>query len=662
MCGIAGATDPETVEVLVQHLQHRGSSTSTHSDGFAMGHVLHPIVGHVEQPLVGDGVLVANCEIYNWHDLCNAYGIKADNDADLLLQLLDHEEVDVLEQLDGVYAFAYRYDGELILARDVLGVKPLWYAVTDDGLVFSSERQALEHAGFAPQELHPRQLLRYDLIEQRCTFEQRDFFSINNNEELGLDRLADEVADLFLQAVEKRIPDGPVGLLFSGGVDSTMVAAALQRLDVEFTCYTAGIHHGNVNAPKDVDWARRVADTMNLELQVYEATLDEVETLLPDITDWISSTSVVKTGVALPFHLALQQGEEPVVFSGLGSEQLYAGYDRYEGYINKECLSGLRSLFHRDLYRDDVIAMRNGFELRLPFLDPDLVTHALTIPGEYKVQEGYRKYVLRKAAEQLGVPDDVVWRKKTAAQYGSNFDKALGRLAKDAGAASKQAYLNTFYEKPNHRLAALFSGGKDSSAAVYRMARRNNKICCLLNLQSENQHSYMFDTKQAALIEQQAESLGTPLLTQHTAGEKEKELTDLQAALAQAKQEYGVDGVVAGALASTYQRDRVEAVAERVGLAVFAPLWQEDPEQYMRWLVREGFQVQITRVAAQGLGDEWEGTVLDEERVEDLIHLAETHRFNAAGEGGEYETLVTRFPDTLHELLEKHGQQEPDQD
>ncbi|PSH02180.1 MAG: ATP-binding protein, partial [Nanohaloarchaea archaeon QH_8_44_6] len=89
---------------------------------------------------------------------------------------------------------------------------------------------------------------------------------------------------------------------------------------------------------------------------------------------------------------------------------------RQQGYLNKECLSGLRGIFERDLYRDNVISFRNGCELRVPFLDHSLIEHALTIPEHYKVSEEYRKLVLRNAAEKLGVPEKVAWRNKTAAQ------------------------------------------------------------------------------------------------------------------------------------------------------------------------------------------------------------------------------------------------------
>ncbi|MFQ3275455.1 MAG: diphthine-ammonia ligase [Candidatus Nanohaloarchaea archaeon] len=648
MCSIAGAENPEVVERLIERTEHRGGSSEIEElKDFSLGHVLHSIIGVVEQPLQDKGLISANCEIYNWKELRDKYGLEAENDAELLLKLLDEKGLDALEEVEGIYAFAYSRSNEVVIARDSLGVNPVWYS--EDPFVFCSEKQALEKEGLTPRELHPRQILVYNIETGELRFENRDFFEIDVNEGKKLDECAEEIKDLFLKAVKKRIPEEKeTALLFSGGVDSTLVAAALQELGADFTAYTAGIQHGNVNAPRDVEWAEEIAEKMDIDLEVRESNLEEVESSLENITDWISSTSVVKNGVALPFHLSLQQAGEKVVMSGLGSEQLYAGYHRQQGYLNKECLSGLRGIFERDLYRDNVVSFRNGCELRVPFLDHELIKHALTIPEDYKVKENYRKYVLRKAAEKLGVPEKVAWRGKTAAQYGSNFDKAISRISKNKGFKHKQEHLNSLRDEPNNQLVALTSGGKDSNAALYRMKRRNNDISCLLTLRSENKDSYMFDSeKSKSSIEWQSEKLGVPLLVQNTEGEKEEELEDLKEGLMRAVEDYEVEGVIAGALASTYQRDRVEKVAEELGLKVFAPLWQEDQENYMKWLIREGFEVKITDVAARGLDESWEGKILDENSVEELIELSREYGFNAAGEGGEYETEVVAFPDSI---------------
>ncbi|MFB6116764.1 MAG: diphthine--ammonia ligase [Candidatus Nanosalina sp.] len=662
MCGIAGAREKEKVEQLVEEQSHRGQSSSTlEMEKFSLGNVLHSVVGHVPQPVEEEGKLTANCEIYNWRELAEEYNFEVENDAELLLKILDERGVRALEELDGIYGFAYEKGNEIILARDRLGVNPVWFNDDSENFAFASEKQALEKARYENiRELHPRKILRYNLEEEEFEVEQRKFFDLET-EDMDVEEAAGEIKKLFLKAVEKRLPEGEVGLLFSGGVDSTMVAAALQELDKDFTAYTAGIQHGNVNAPRDYEKAAEVAEEMGFELERYEATLEEVEETLPKMVDWLSTTNVVKLGVALPFNFALcgtggssgqedstESSAEKVCFTGFGSEQLYAGYARQQGYLNKECLSDLRSIFQVDLYRDNVVSFRNGRELRVPFLDEDLVEHALSIPEELKRDEDYRKLVLRKAAEKIGVPEDVAWRKKVAAQYGSNFDKAISRLSSKNGYSQKQEYVNQYREKPNKKLVALTSGGKDSNAALFRMWRRNNEISCLLTLRSENRDSYMFDSKKSEKdLDWQAEKLGMPLLKQETEGEKEEELEDLRKGLEKAREKFDVEGVVAGAIESTYQRDRVDRVADEVGLKVFTPLWQFQRQQYMHWLVREGFEVEITDVAARGLDESWIGRVLDEENIEELLDLAKEYRFHPAGEGGEYETKVVGFPEEL---------------
>jgi len=101
----------------------------------------------------------------------------------------------------------------------------------------------------------------------------------------------------------------------------------------------------------------------------------------------------------------------------------------------------------------------------------------------------------------------------------------------------------------------------------------------------------MFDSKKEEKdLEWQADKMDIPLRKQETKGKKEKELEDLKKGLEQVKEEFKVEGVVSGAIESTYQRDRVDRVAEKVGLKVYTPLWQFNRKQYMQWLIREGFK------------------------------------------------------------------------
>jgi len=154
----------------------------------------------------------------------------------------------------------------------------------------------------------------------------------------------------------------------------------------------------------------------------------------------IEDTDYIKTSVALPFLASVEEAKKDninILFSGLGSEEIFAGYRRHKKAqnVNKECLEGLKILFQRDLYRDDCITMSKTIEMRLPFLDKELIEYALNIPIKYKLNlnENRSKIILREIALDMGLDKKYSERQKKAAQYGSKFDKGLLRLAKDKG-------------------------------------------------------------------------------------------------------------------------------------------------------------------------------------------------------------------------------------
>lgn len=194
------------------------------------------------------------------------------------------------------------------------------------------------------------------------------------------------------------------------------------------------------------------------------------------------------------------------------------------------------------------------------------------------------------------------------------------------------------------KVAVLFSGGKDSVFALYRALEHGREIAVLVAMKSANPYSYMFHIPNIDLVKMQAEALKLPIMFKKTPGIKEKELRELKAALTQAKRKYKIEGVVSGAVASEYQRYRIEAVCADLGLRSLAPLWHLDPERYLAELIKAGFKVIITAVASDGFDESWLGRELNMETLEDLKKLHQRYGIHISGEGGEFETMVVDGP------------------
>jgi diphthine-ammonia ligase len=193
------------------------------------------------------------------------------------------------------------------------------------------------------------------------------------------------------------------------------------------------------------------------------------------------------------------------------------------------------------------------------------------------------------------------------------------------------------------RLGVLFSGGKDSTLALH-MAAEKEQVACLITVLSKNPESYMFHTPNIDVTTLQAEALGLPLVSAVTEGQKEEELADLENVVAQAKREFGVEGVVTGAVESVYQASRVQRICNRLDVWCFNPLWKHDQKELLETLVAKHFKVVVSGVFAYPLDENWLGKQLDTQMIEKLVALQGKFGISPSGEGGEIETTVLDAP------------------
>ena len=187
------------------------------------------------------------------------------------------------------------------------------------------------------------------------------------------------------------------------------------------------------------------------------------------------------------------------------------------------------------------------------------------------------------------------------------------------------------------KVAVLFSGGKDSCYTVWLLQHLGWDVAALLTVKPGSSESMLFHFPGINWTSMQAQARGIPHFLIEPEGD---ELNALEDGLTQLRNDQGIVGVAAGAVASDYQRSRFDRVCDSVGLKSFCPLWHKNPRIILRDLGEAGFRTVMTGVAAMGLDERWLGREMTDVEWNELIRLSQRHGFNLSGEGGDYETFV----------------------
>jgi|TARA_B110000196_G_scaffold298858_1_gene291016 diphthine-ammonia ligase len=195
------------------------------------------------------------------------------------------------------------------------------------------------------------------------------------------------------------------------------------------------------------------------------------------------------------------------------------------------------------------------------------------------------------------------------------------------------------------KLAALFSGGKDSTYAIYLAKKLGHSVDVLLTLYPYSSESHLLHYPNIEFTQLQAESMKIPQLIEKThSDDSENESKKLNNLISLAKEKYSIDGIVHGGILSEYQKDNFSLICEKNHLKIISPLWNKEPESYMKELLNENFEYIISTVSSAGLNDSWLGRIIDKNGLDELQKLQKKFRFNLNFEGGEAETFVTNCP------------------
>lgn len=195
------------------------------------------------------------------------------------------------------------------------------------------------------------------------------------------------------------------------------------------------------------------------------------------------------------------------------------------------------------------------------------------------------------------------------------------------------------------KIAALFSGGKDSTYSIFLAKQMGHEISCLLNIVPYSDESLIFHYPNVRLTSLLSQSLNIPLLHAATTGiEKTTEISILDSLILNSIEKYSISGLVHGGINSNFQRRIFQKICDKYDIQLISPIWKTNPNDYLSSLIEDGFKVMITSVSAMGLDVKWLGVVLDGKSLSELKYLSEKYQFNLTFEGGEGETLVLDCP------------------
>ncbi len=345
----------------------------------------------------------------------------------------------ILIERRGPYSAILSEDGRLLCCRDVLGVVPLYYGISDNLACVASNKKMVSFLGLEPKIIEPGRVAELEpgsYTETEVTRLERP-----GEASLSIDEAADGLSVRLQTAADRAVGANPyLVIAFSGGIDSTLLAFYLRKTGARplLSCVAA-------EGSKDSEAAETSADALGLPLRVRTIKEGDVEEALDAVLSSVEDANPIKVGVALPLYFvakgAVSEGRRLVV-SGNMSDELFGGYARYADTYAREGESAVRGAMFRDVERsheanferDWKVCTDLGAELRVPFADSELVNYALSLSLSVIMPEGGpRKAVIRKLASKLGLPNEVVERPKSAAQYSSGSQKILEKLARKAG-------------------------------------------------------------------------------------------------------------------------------------------------------------------------------------------------------------------------------------
>ena len=442
MCGIAGVLNQpasENVKLMIGKIAHRGP------DGNGLQNFEHATLGHTRlaildveggvQPMGYEDTWIAfNGEIYNYRELQRKYlpnqKLKTHSDTEVLLHLFRKLGPDFVYLLDGMFAFVIYRNGEYLIARDPLGIKPLYYGKGKGGkkLYFASEIKTLKGHAISVREFPAGHWLHsktgwhrhYNILE---TIEP---FGGTETDALPL------IRNTLHEAVQKRLlADVPVGISLSGGLDSSIVSMLACKGTEQLHSFAVG-----VEGSEDLAAAGQMSEFLDTQHHQLIYNSKDMVKALPEVLYYLETFDPALVRSAMPnyFLAKLTSDHVKVFLTGEGADEIYAGYEYLADFTNpdalqKEMITITKALHNTNLQRADRMSMAFSLEARVPFLDVKSVAVALGFPPDWKLHNRRPpKHLLRRAFAN-DLPENIVNRPKQKFSKGAGSSDLIAEIA-----------------------------------------------------------------------------------------------------------------------------------------------------------------------------------------------------------------------------------------
>lgn len=490
MCGIFGYISNDNIteslkkrlEIEADMIQHRGpDDRQIYSEKNVLlafyRLAINDLSANGNQPLrLPDSnlVLICNGEIYNWKKLQKEYNYKlsSSSDCEIILHLYkEHGFEKTINMLDGVFSCILcdweKENPTVFVARDPIGVRPLFMGFTDEDVMFCSEMKSLHGLANTIKQFPPGTIWNNQDNQFIKYYDPEIIYKYNFFENYEQNEIESYIKLLFIDAVDKRLmSERPIGCLLSGGLDSSLVAALLAKKIKNLRTFSIGL-----KGATDLAYAKKVADFIGAEhteiIVSEEEMFQAIEPTIRQIESYDTTTVRASTPMYLLSKYIKENTDITVIYSGEGSDEASGSYLYFRNAPDKESFHNetvrlMSDLSYFDVLRCDRTTAGHSLEVRVPFLDKRFLKYYMTLDPNFKIPSSYQgceKYTLRKAfSYDKLLPDDILWRTKEAFSDGvSSTEKSwytiINEKVESLYSTEEIEVLRKRYDLPEHTLS-----------------------------------------------------------------------------------------------------------------------------------------------------------------------------------------------------------------